>query len=465
MPISQPCNALSYPNRTVRIGLGALAATLLQSAPVWGQPQIPPISAPLARDYSTQARDLQTVPTQLAQANPSQTPSDAPAAPQSDDARSGNFKRFGIGLGSRARKPTILRGANRQQVALPGRDRLVGGPDLFLSTRLADNQAVVLEVQPGVTGELLNAELTYNHSFDSSFDSESPKQQLSLQIFNQRSRSPAFENGNIGVDLPNGDAPWVDRLGGGVEYHRRLGRALGAAVGVNYQRVAIRDGIISPDLQPIDELGNPLTVDDDGDDILLMFAIAGTYDTVDVPQFPTKGTRIRLGLDQSIPVGEANLDFTRLEANLRQFFPLRLYRSQIGPQVLSLNLQAGTALGDDLPPYEAFNLGGSESVRGFDRGEVGSGDSFILASAELRLPILRKWNTDFGVDLFVDYGDDLETGDDVIGQPAIVRDKPGDGLGYGFGVFANLPVGLLNLQIGFNDDGGSEFHVRFSGDR
>lgn len=449
MPTDRPRNSQGYLHRTAWLGLGTLVAALLPTAAVWGQPQGSP--APFQGDYSTHARDLQVT---VAQADSSQSPPD----PQAGDSRPPS-RRFKIGLGSLTRKPTVLRGANRQQVALVGRDRLSGGPNLHFRTRLTESQALTLETQPGLTGELLNVELAYTNSFGN------PKQQFSLQAFNQRSRSPSFENGETGVDLPNGDAPWVDRLGGGVEYQRQFGGSLRAAAGVNYQRIAIRDGIISPDLQPIDELGNPLTADNDGDDTLLVLAIAGTYDSVDAPRFPTKGTRIRLGLDRTIPVGDADLDFTRLEANLRQFVPFRIYRSPIGPQVLSLNFQAGTTLGDELPAYEAFNLGGTQSVRGFERGEVGSGDSFILASAELRLPIFRQWDTDFGVDLFVDYGDDLGTAEEVIGQPANVRDKPGDGLGYGFGVFANLPLGLVGLQLGFNDEGGSEFHVRFSDNR
>ena len=46
----------------------------------------------------------------------------------------------------------------------------------------------------------------------------------------------------------------------------------------------------------------------------------------------------------------------------------------------------GTIIGD-LPPYEAFPIGGTNSVRGYSEGGVGSGRTFGVGTAELHWPL------------------------------------------------------------------------------
>ena len=71
---------------------------------------------------------------------------------------------------------------------------------------------------------------------------------------------------------------------------------------------------------------------------------------------------------------------------------------------------------------------------------------------------------DVGGTLFFDYASDLGTGDDVIGEPAEARDKPGDGFGYGVGVRALTAVGAVRLEFGLNDEGDSQVIFKI-GDR
>ena len=51
---------------------------------------------------------------------------------------------------------------------------------------------------------------------------------------------------------------------------------------------------------------------------------------------------------------------------------------------------AGGVVSGDLPPYEAFPIGGVNSVRGYGEGAVGTGRHFVVASGELRLPVPVK---------------------------------------------------------------------------
>ena len=239
------------------------------------------------------------------------------------------------------------------------------------------------------------------------------------------------------------------------------------ASGLNYQAVSVRPGAFTNRVESRDEEGNRVTVSDDGQDTLLMFNLAGLLATVDDPGFPTKGSRLRLGIDTSIPIGDASIAFGRFAGNFSQFIPFNLFGFSEGARTLILNLQAGTIVGD-VPPYEAFSMGGSRSVRGYSGGEVGSGSSFLVASAEYRFPIVNDLHilVDFDLQgaLFFDYGTDLDTADEVIGEPAIVRNKEGDGFGYGLGLHAKTGFGLVRGEFAFNDEG--DFTAHFTvGDR
>ena len=118
--------------------------------------------------------------------------------------------------------------------------------------------------------------------------------------------------------------------------------------------------------------------------------------------------------------------------------------------VLAFNVQGGTTLGE-LPPSQAYLLGGVNSVRGFEQGKVGIGKSYALASAEYRFPIL---NETVGGTLFADYGTDLGSSASVLGAPGIQRGRSGSGFGYGAGLRVKVPVvGLLRADWGFNDRG------------
>ncbi|MEL6249868.1 MAG: BamA/TamA family outer membrane protein, partial [Cyanobacteria bacterium J06627_15] len=175
---------------------------------------------------------------------------------------------------------------------------------------------------------------------------------------------------------------------------------------------------------------------------------------VDVASDLGSGNLIRFGTEQSIPVGSGSIFFNRLRSSYSQYVPVNFTGFGEGPETLAFNVQAGTVLGD-LPPYEAFSLGGTNSVRGYEEGDLGSGRSFVQATAEYRFPLFTQF---LGGTLFVDVASDLGSGDSVLGNPAGVRDKPGSGFGYGVGIRVNTPLGALRLDYGFNDQGDSRIH-------
>jgi outer membrane protein insertion porin family len=365
--------------------------------------------------------------------------------------------RFFVVPGLTLAAPTALQGPARPVTVLPLSNRAggtAGGVRVGLRNIGGNNQTLSLGVEAGEN--TLGFDLDFR---DPWIAGSSSRTGYAINLFNQRGVEPEFDGGDREVDLPNGEDPWVHRLGGGVEFFRPLAPDFVAALGVSYQRVSVRDEAFTSDIDPEDELGNQLTFNEDGQDDLLTLNFSAVRDRRDDCLYPTQGERLRVGIDQSIPIGEGNILFNRLSANYTRFIPLPLFGFTEGPRTLVLNVQGGTFIGD-LPPYEAFSLGGAGSVRGYGGGEIGTGRSFLQGTAEYRFPLFGftafDEDIDVGGTLFVDYATDLGTGDNVPGEPAEVRDKPGDGLGYGVGLRARTPFGPVRLEFGLNDQGDSE---------
>ncbi|MBF2013706.1 MAG: outer membrane protein assembly factor [Rivularia sp. T60_A2020_040] len=270
----------------------------------------------------------------------------------------------------------------------------------------------------------------------------------SINAFRKRQISDTFDSD---IKLANGDKVREGKIGGSVSLQRPID-GWNTSLGFNYTRVSIsdREGKITAN----DAQNNPLTKSGTGIDDLATVSLNATKDMRDNPFNPTQGSVLKLSTEQSLPFGQGEISMNRLRADYTQYVPVKLFESSQS-QVFAFNVQAGTIIGD-LPPYETFNLGGSNSVRGYDAGDVGSGRSYVLASAEYRFPIPVL--DALGGVLFADFATDLGSGDTVIGNPAGVRGKPGEGFGYGAGLRLNSPLGLIRADYGLNDQGESKVH-------
>jgi len=310
-----------------------------------------------------------------------------------------------------------------------------------------NNQRISAEVQLG------ERDLLFDVSFTDPWIATDPNRtSYTVNAFSRRSVPLVFQGGDTEVFLPNGDRPRVRRLGGGVRFGRPLENGWTASLGLQYQNIRLQD--IDGDLAPEDELGNDLSFSGDGTDDLILLQLFATQDRRNSVASPTSGSLLRLSTEQSIPIGSGSILLNRLRASYSYFIPVDFTSfSDEGAETLAFNIQGGVVLGD-LPPYEAFSLGGTDSVRGYDSGEVGSGRAFVLGSVEYRFPLFSI----LGGALFVDFGTDLGTGSDVPGRPAEIRDKPGTGFGYGLGVRIQSPIGAVRIDYGFNDEGDGRIH-------
>lgn len=315
-----------------------------------------------------------------------------------------------------------------------------------------NNQTLGGEVQLGTRSLLFDVRFT-----DPWIGGDPYRTSYTVNAFRRRSISLIFDGGEEDIDLENGDTPRVVRTGGGVTFSRPLSQNVfekaewNASLGLQYQRVAIEDS--DGDVTPRDENGNLLSFNDSGEDDLFLVQFGIVRDQRNSALQPTRGSFLRLGLDQSIPIGAGSIFMNRLRASYSFYLPVNFTDFSEGPETLAFNVQAGNIIGD-LPPYEAFAIGGTNSVRGFDEGDVGSGRRYIQATAEYRFPILSI----FSGALFADFGSDLGSGSSVPGDPAGERDKPGTGLGYGLGVRIQSPLGPIRIDYGLNTEGDNRFH-------
>jgi outer membrane protein insertion porin family len=321
-----------------------------------------------------------------------------------------------------------------------------------------NNQTLGSEIQIG------ERELLFDVSFTDPWIATDPfRTAYTVNGFRRRSISLVYDGVDSSIRTANGnDSPRVVRTGGGVTFLRPIAEDVFSqpewilSAGFLYQNVRIENanGDTSPRSKPSDGF-QKLAFSNGGVDDLWILSFIASQDQRDNPSEPTSGYLLRLGMEQTVPIGSGSILLNRIRANYSYYMPLKLLNFDFlkGPQTLAFNVQGGTAFGD-LPPYEAFVIGGSNSVRGYAEGEAGSGRSYFQATAEYRFPIFSV----VGGALFVDYGTTLGSQGAVPGKPGDVRGLPGSGLGYGIGVRIQSPVGPIRIDYGFNDSGGSRVH-------
>ena len=321
-----------------------------------------------------------------------------------------------------------------------------------------NNQKFLAEAQVSLTDILFDISFT-----DPWIAGDPNRTSYTASTFARLTDNLNFTGGPITVNLPDPNAPGclscgdevrIRRLGGGITFSRPLNNGWFASLGTLIQNVSARDN--SGQLESVDAEGNPLTASSTGRDLLWTFLLGATLDLRNNPLNPISGSLVRLNAEQSVPVGSGSIFMTRLRGSYSYYIPVGFLNFSDGPQTIALNAQLGTILGD-VPPYEAFALGGTNSIRGYDEGGVGSGRSYGQVTAEYRFPVFSF----LGGALFVDAGSDLGSGDAVPGRPGPNRGKPSSGLGYGIGVRVATPLGPLRIDYGISITGESGIYFGF----
>ncbi|MCP9802485.1 BamA/TamA family outer membrane protein [Cyanobium sp. T1G-Tous] len=191
---------------------------------------------------------------------------------------------------------------------------------------------------------------------------------------------------------------------------------------------------------------------------LVSFRVGTTYSTLNDPRNPTKGNFLSLGTEQFISVGENSPTFNRIRGTFTHYIPVEWLKIFKGcrpkpgetkdcKQALAFQVSAGTLVGSDIPPYEAFCLGGGNSVRGYYDCDLGVGKSFAEATIEYRFPLFSIVSGE----IFFDAGTTFGTQGDIPGNPGGLLGKSGEGYSPGVGLIVTTPVGPLRLEVATQD--------------
>lgn len=116
--------------------------------------------------------------------------------------------------------------------------------------------------------------------------------------------------------------------------------------------------------------------------LFLSLSPAVLYDTRQGGTVTRKGTMASLRFDEEIGLIDFNKTHGKLTGMIKQYIPVAKKSS------LSFMAKGGGKIhGDEMPEVMAYRVGGPYTVRGFKMSGVGTGDAFIMGSAEFATPI------------------------------------------------------------------------------
>ncbi len=328
---------------------------------------------------------------------------------------------------------------------------------------------------------------TYNFSLsDPWIKGDKHKTSFRTNIFLSRDYPQEFkseENGKIYAvndKIPSSTDSFssivLEKTGGGFSFSRPLNDGDPFKVtkwrvlaGMNFKKVKMIDGSgnkkpygdVTPTSGNISEIICIGFTPNDGscpeENTLVSVIASTTRNNLNNSANPTSGNKLTFGTEQFISMGENSPTFNRMRASYSYFIPTKLINltkeckssnssNDDCPQAIGFQFKAGTILGE-LPPYEAFCMGGTSSVRGWGSCDLAVSKSFVEGTVEYRFPV---WRMISGA-LFVDAGSDLGSQKDVPGKPGKLLQKSGSGYSLGGGVGVKTPIGPLRLDVASKD--------------
>ena len=176
-----------------------------------------------------------------------------------------------------------------------------------------------------------------------------------------------------------------------------------------------------------------------------------SYDTRDNVFEPTSGWYHSFSLEKAGGFLGGDYDFTKYNLTLRAYIStqfigdvvdissVKKITDNLSKGVLALRAMGGIA-NTDLPSFAAYQVGGMNTIRGYDLGEF-SGDKSLVFNVEYRFPLSEN----FQAVLFADWGQAWE-----IEQSINLDDLK---FGKGIGVRFDTPIGPIRLDYGINEEG------------
>ena len=104
------------------------------------------------------------------------------------------------------------------------------------------------------------------------------------------------------------------------------------------------------------------------------------YDTRDSNLYPRNGVLATLRYSENVNLNEFSFTHGTLSAGLKKYFPIMKKSS------FSLLARAGGKIHGHMPEVMSYSMGGPYTVRGYRMSSIGTGEGFMLGSAELTTP-------------------------------------------------------------------------------
>lgn len=169
------------------------------------------------------------------------------------------------------------------------------------------------------------------------------------------------------------------------------------------------------------------------------------YDTRDNSTNPRNGVLATLRLSENVNITDFDYTHATLAAGIKRYFPVMKKSS------FSLMARAAGNLHGDMPEVMAYSLGGPYTVRGYRMSSIGTGEGYMVGSAELTTPFLFldriekvKFLDNIKLSFFVDAGH-LFNG--TISNK--IYNRPEYGIAGGVGLKLFIPgVGPLSIDYG-----------------
>ena len=243
------------------------------------------------------------------------------------------------------------------------------------------------------------------------------------------------------------------RLGGEVTVAHRMkkNKHLTSTFSVGLENIDVKEG----DFSKISALYNKYNIPiserarqlDGG--FFLSLSPSLIYDTREGGAVTRKGTIANLRFDEEFGVVDFDKTHGKLTGSIKHYIPVGKKSS------LSFTAKGGGKIhGDDMPEVMMYRLGGPYTVRGFKMSGVGTGEAFIMGSAEFATPIpfldrtrlARKVNFLNNVRLtaWVDAG--------KVFNPTVTNtlyDRPLEAISAGIGLKLYIPgMGPLSIDYG-----------------
>lgn len=311
-------------------------------------------------------------------------------------------------------------------------------------------QSVGINFIQATRGDGASIDLNYSNPF---FDSRDTT--LNMSVYSRLNYR--FANGAFGGSTSTEDDQRYTerRTGATIGFSRPRGDDLSLGLSGRFESIKT------------EQSGNTSTlnfIQQDGDVAVVSFA--GVRNRRDVDVDPSRGDWVRFELEP----GYANIKsttgvtdegvlgkhtFVRSTLEYRKYYtPQKPRGTELDAprRVIAFRARYG-AISGQVPFFEQFFAGGSDTVRGYDEDRFW-GKQSLITTLEYRHPLQKAFN----VIGFVDYGGAWGGYDSV--NSYTQSSKFSMHLGYGVGFSFRTPLGPIRLDFGWNDKGKSRTHFQ-----